>query len=140
MIKRFKITNLFGYKDFNIDFEHDIKILIGENGLGKTTILNSLYYLLNKMYLKLTQIDFEQIELEFKSCKNISIFKYEIEEYLEYNKRERKVRIPQGVREELDSINLDELKQYSTYVKENKIRRFAPIDIMVREIYKFTNI
>ncbi|RXJ79451.1 AAA family ATPase [Arcobacter sp. F2176] len=154
MINRFKITNLFGYKNINIDFEYDIKILIGENGLGKTTILNSLYFLLNKMYHKLIQIDFEKIELEFKGYKNISIYKYEIEEYLEYNKRGRKLRIPPKVIEELKNINLDELKQYSDYddfninarniinryVKEDKIRRFAPIDIMVREIYRHINL
>jgi predicted ATP-binding protein involved in virulence len=46
MIQRFCITNLFGFKTVDINFEDDIKILIGENGLGKTTVLNSLYYIL----------------------------------------------------------------------------------------------
>ena len=48
MIKKFKITGLFGFRNVDINFENNVKILIGENGFGKTTVLNSLYYLLNK--------------------------------------------------------------------------------------------
>ena len=50
MIKKFKITGLFGFRNVDINFENNVKILIGENGFGKTTVLNSLYYLLNKKY------------------------------------------------------------------------------------------
>ena len=45
-IKQFKINNLFGYKNLCLKFDQPIQILIGENGFGKTTVLNALYFLL----------------------------------------------------------------------------------------------
>ena len=47
-LKRFIINDLFDYQTVDIPFDKDIKILIGENGLGKTTVLNTLYFVLNK--------------------------------------------------------------------------------------------
>ena len=65
MIKCFKIINLFGFQDVEIPFESPIKILIGENGLGKTTVLNCLYYLLTNKFDKLSEIQFDLIEIQF---------------------------------------------------------------------------
>ncbi|MED9665658.1 AAA family ATPase, partial [Escherichia coli] len=44
-LKRLEITRLFGYKDICIDFK-DVTVLVGKNGLGKTTILKILNSLL----------------------------------------------------------------------------------------------
>lgn len=74
MIKNLKITSLFGFRNVDINFEDNVKILIGENGFGKTTILNSLYYLLNKKYKKLSNIEFETIELIFKNEEKTNYF------------------------------------------------------------------
>ena len=41
-IKRFEIEELFGIYNVNIPFKDNINIFVGENGLGKTTILNAL--------------------------------------------------------------------------------------------------
>ena len=46
IIKSFSIYGLFGTQDVHIDFDENIKIIIGENGLGKTQLLNIIYYLL----------------------------------------------------------------------------------------------
>ena len=74
MIKRFKITGLFGFRNVDINFEDNVKILIGENGFGKTTILNSLYYLLNKKYAKLSNIEFETMELNFQNEESLLFY------------------------------------------------------------------
>ena len=42
-LTKFKITKLFGYQNVDIDFDSNYKIIIGENGLGKTTVLNCLF-------------------------------------------------------------------------------------------------
>lgn len=39
LIKNLKIINLWGESDFDIDFNLRLNILIGDNGIGKTTIL-----------------------------------------------------------------------------------------------------
>lgn len=45
-IKRFEIEELFGIYNVNISFKDNINIFVGENGLGKTTILNALNYII----------------------------------------------------------------------------------------------
>lgn len=156
MIKRFKITKLFGFRTVEISFEENIKILIGENGLGKTTVLNSLYYLLNKMYNRLAKIDFEIIELDFINDKTISFSKIELESYLEYkdntNNNRHNRRIPPSILDKLEEIDTKEItkklvviekltpkteKIILNFIDENKIRNFAPDHIMTREIFRF---
>lgn len=68
MIKSFNIDGLFGTMSMNVPLNEDgIRILIGENGLGKTTVLNILYYSLIKNFHKLLQYEFETVELVFSS-------------------------------------------------------------------------
>lgn len=62
-IKQFEIKNLFGYQNVNLTFENNVMILMGENGLGKTSILNSLYFTLTQKWRKLLKINFETINL-----------------------------------------------------------------------------
>lgn len=64
-IKKYSIFGLFGYKNLELTFDESIKILIGENGYGKTTILNSLAFLLKGDYNNLARIKFERIKIEF---------------------------------------------------------------------------
>ena len=44
-IKYFRIEGLFNDRTVELPFDQNFKILIGENGLGKTSILNALYYI-----------------------------------------------------------------------------------------------
>lgn len=89
-IKKFTINGLFKVQNVVIPFENNIKILIGENGLGKTTILNSLYYLLTKKWHKLIKVPFDSIELEFDNTSVISFSKNQLEAFLVDDKRQRK--------------------------------------------------
>lgn len=65
MIKAFKIYGLFGVYDVDIPFDDKVKILIGENGLGKTQVLNMLYHTLAGNVFKLYDFSFQRIELSF---------------------------------------------------------------------------
>lgn len=77
-LKSFSIRNLFGSKNVNISFEKETLILIAENGSGKTTILNILYYLLSGKFSKLRTIDFESVKLEFMTGESIEVNKDEL--------------------------------------------------------------
>jgi predicted ATPase len=62
-ITEFSIYGLFGYKDLSLKFKNSVQIYIGENGFGKTTILNAFYYLLKGEYQKLNAIRFSKIKI-----------------------------------------------------------------------------
>jgi predicted ATPase len=61
------ILGLFGRYDIEIPFDKEVNIYIGENGLGKTTILNCIYYLLKRDFSKLENINFKEIHIKFQS-------------------------------------------------------------------------
>lgn len=111
-IKKFTINGLFNAQNVVIPFENNIKILIGENGLGKTTILNSLYYLLTKKWHKLIKIPFDTIELEFDNNSIILFSKKQLEAYIVDEKRQRK-RGNINIINQLRSMyeNVDQLRQ-----------------------------
>ncbi|MED5613329.1 AAA family ATPase [Janthinobacterium sp. P210005] len=64
-LQRFKINGLYGERDINIPFFDNIKILVAENGYGKTTVLNTLYALASGNISRLRKLSFESIEVFF---------------------------------------------------------------------------
>ena len=66
-ITSFVIHGLFGYRDVHLHFPTPYKIIVGENGLGKTTIINCLYYTLSKKFDELSKIKFQSIEIHFEN-------------------------------------------------------------------------
>ncbi len=79
-IKSFSIYGLFGTSDVHIKFDENIKILIGENGLGKTQVLNLFYYTLTKDFFRLNEYNFDKLVLIFSNEKSIEISKKNIAE------------------------------------------------------------
>lgn len=81
-IKSFSVLGLFGTHNVCITFDEEIKILVGENGIGKTQILNIFYYTLTRNFLKLSEFRFDRVELSLGS-QTLSFSKIEVIEYLE---------------------------------------------------------
>ena len=73
LIKRFQIKELFGIYNVDIPFENHVNIFVGENGLGKTTILNCLNYVLQGDVDNLYNTDFKEIIVTLKNDKKIYI-------------------------------------------------------------------
>ena len=65
IVEYFKIIGLHGYKDVVIDFDAPVRIVIAENGAGKTTILSALYSFLTCKFHNLRAVDFEEIRCVF---------------------------------------------------------------------------
>ncbi len=78
-IKSFSVFGLFGTNDVHIPFIENTKILIGENGLGKTQVLNLFYYTLTRNFFRLNEFSFDKLILEFSSYQ-VEITKQQIEE------------------------------------------------------------
>lgn len=79
-IKSFSVYGLFGTDDVHIPFDENIKILIGENGLGKTQVLNLFYYTLTRNFFRLGEFSFDRLTLEFHNCKPIIITKDDVKD------------------------------------------------------------
>ncbi|WP_338551890.1 AAA family ATPase [Paenibacillus sp. KS-LC4] len=81
-IMSLRITGLFGNEEVLIPFDGNVKILMGENGTGKTTILNILYYTLTLNYSRLINLPFNSVELIFSSGAILHIVRNELDSYL----------------------------------------------------------
>ncbi len=78
LIKFFSIYGLFGKKNIHITFNNNIKILVGENGIGKTQVLSIFYYTITVNFQKLVEFLFYKIELNFGQ-ETIEIYREEIQ-------------------------------------------------------------
>lgn len=117
MIERFEIIGLFGYKNISITFNDPIMIVIGENGFGKTSILNALTFTLQGDYKQLQKISFESITITIN--KQTFSFNHKlVEDYIDYLERTRE----------------REGRDMTDFVKENiGERRYAMLCDMVSE-------
>lgn len=102
IIQRFEIYGLFGYKDIDITFNDNIMIVIGENGFGKTSILNALTFTLQGEWKLLSNISFDSIVITI-SDEKFSFTRKILKEFCEY----------------LEKMKEDDGRDVSDYVKTN---------------------
>lgn len=88
-LKSFEIQGLFGYKNILLNFQSNVKILVGENGFGKTTILNALYYLLKSDYSNLQRIKFSMIRIAFDDSHRYEFSYDSLKSYCKYLLRQK---------------------------------------------------
>ena len=117
LVERFSIKGLFGKKDVDLTFKGKAQIYIGENGLGKTTILNALNFLLSCDFTNLINIVFSRIDIVL-SGKEYSFSKDEIKTYIKTkNGRIRRTGLYQSLRQ---TLNDDDLKNLQDIIRSGK--------------------
>lgn len=121
-IKSFSVYGLFGKDDVHIAFDENIKILIGENGIGKTQILNIFYYSLTRNFSKLSEFPFDKIEILFDS-KFISIEHQEIIDCFKDKKGVSKSDINIVWKNVLGVDEMDNSDWYYDYISRGKRKR-----------------
>lgn len=62
-LKSFRVEKLHGVYDFELKFQNNTLILVGENGSGKSTLMKMLFYTLSHQWAKLSQYKFDLIVL-----------------------------------------------------------------------------
>lgn len=77
-IKEFKIFGLHGESDVSIKFKSGAKVIVADNGSGKTTVLNSLYAILDGNFSRLGWLTFSSISISFSSGEIVTFAKDEI--------------------------------------------------------------
>lgn len=122
-IKSFTIWGLFGYKNIKIDFEAPYKIIVGENGSGKTTIMNCLFYTLSRNFDMLSDIRFDNICIEFRKGKTLEFAKYEVEAFVERDKQFQASQFYRMLSERVKGKEYAMLKNiiYSSETDEHKV-------------------
>lgn len=79
IIKRLEIKELHGLYDYNVSFNDDLTFIYGENGCGKTTILDIVSSIVTGKIYKLSAYDFSTIVLTYKKAKERKLHKIKIE-------------------------------------------------------------
>lgn len=122
-LSEFSIYGLYGNRDIIIPFPYPWKVLVSENGLGKTTVLNTLYAVLSGRFFKLENLEFGKIVATFPTG-SVSIHKNDIEQLLkeDYNEKYEEYR---ELRKKIGADDLKELVKLARgypleSIKENK--------------------
>lgn len=111
-LKEFSIKNLFGYQNINLVFKNDKLILMGENGLGKTSILNSIYFTLTKKWNKLLKINFERIHIKFDNNLEFEFSKKQLNSYILFFNKRKDSRLSGLKKEIVNKFNPNDLTKY----------------------------
>lgn len=69
IIKQLEIKNLYGIYDYNVNFYEDLTFIYGENGCGKTTILDIITSIVTGKIYNLFKYEFEEINLSYQENK-----------------------------------------------------------------------
>ncbi len=77
-IKELKIEKLHDYIDYDINFNSDVTFLYGDNGCGKTTVLNIITSIITGKVYELFKYQFSSITLSYSTQKKQAIKKIKI--------------------------------------------------------------
>ena len=77
-LKRFTLCGLNGYKNVTLNCKTNVKIVNGDNGSGKTSLLNALYAVLAGKQSLLNAINFSSFEMEWSNGEIITASKSDL--------------------------------------------------------------
>jgi len=69
-ITRFEIKKLHGLKNIDLKLTDNTLILVGENGAGKSTVLQLFYYLLSGQWSSMAKYQFESVSMTIDKKKH----------------------------------------------------------------------
>ena len=130
ILSRFRILGLHGYKNVLLDFPGTARIVIAENGMGKTTILSALHAFLTRNFFKLQYLSFESIECHFTSSDEPLVLHKEDLPHLFDSAAEEKLR-------ELSQFTDIDTSELLKIILEEDLDTFSdvPVHPILRDIY-----
>jgi len=121
-LKELKLTNFRNYKEINLEFNPGINIFIGDNGSGKTNILEAIYV------LSLTKSGRFGTDFDLIKSGEVSSL---IEGIVNFDDYEKKYKLSIDKYSKRVYINSSQIKKISDYIGEFSITSFLPNDIDV---------
>lgn len=142
----FEIIGLNNEKNVSLTFDNDIRILLGENGTGKTTILTMLYYVLSRRFYNLYNIEFSKINLVLSNDCTVTLEK----EWFSLESNENAYKYYKYLDDELNKEELDyamsivygnkSIEQFKNlFFHKLRMRNISPVRIR-RYILEFRSI
>lgn len=148
MIKEFYMKGLHGERNVRITFNSSYKIIVAENGYGKTSILNAFYALMSGNISKLRKIVFTSIGVIFDDKSEISFDKKEfdqnINDLIKNSPIVSHLEVRLGRQDLIDFINktsmlsLEEIEN-SSYFNEVRKKTKVPNSILKSFIHEIRN-
>ena len=121
-IRDIKLLNFRNYDDLKLEFSDNINVIIGNNGEGKTNILESVYV------LSLTKSNRYGVDTDLiKFNKN----SFKLEGTIIDDDLLRKFKVSLDKNRKVVSINNKEIKKISEYISNFCVISFAPIDLEI---------
>jgi ABC-type lipoprotein export system ATPase subunit len=77
-ITEFAIYGLYGHRNITIPIKDNRLILVGVNGLGKTTIISLLYFFLSRQWRRISEYEFSKMSLKIED-EQITISQQDVE-------------------------------------------------------------
>jgi predicted ATP-dependent endonuclease of OLD family len=102
-ISRFQISGLHGFKSLDLRFKDNTLILVGENGAGKTTVLQLLYYLLSGQWSAIAKFQFDSLTITIGQTEHVLRYS-DFEDSLHKIDRRILNRLPAPVRHRVMSL------------------------------------
>lgn len=62
---KFEIKGLFGDRDVSLPIENDALILVGPNGIGKSSVTNIFYFFISRQWERLAEYEFSEVAIWF---------------------------------------------------------------------------
>lgn len=119
-LSRFTILGLHGKIDIDIPIYDNKLILIGVNGLGKTTVINFLYFTLTEQWLKLLEYEFIAINIEINN-KSISISKEDIQQKAKHADQQTKLLSRYAMRSPFPLEAIRKLVSHPLYISRSDL-------------------
>lgn len=136
-IERFKISNLHGNKTFDINIEDNTIILVGENGIGKTTVLQILFYALSGQFNSLAQYEFDSILIRIDGKDEVIENSY-VKDYARKLEKKLTRMLPRSISSQFSKMISSQFGSIHKKDLELVCKRFSiPIEYVLSEISSF---
>lgn len=132
-LSRFSIFGLHGKLDISIPIHDNRLVLVGVNGLGKTTVVNFLYFLLTEQWVRLLDYEFAEIEVEINGH-SIAISKSDIGTKAKSIDRQQKLLSRYATRSPFPSRYVQDLLDHPEYYRLAQLEPSATRESLARQL------